>query len=335
LTADRVYELIAVLAREERCTAVIVSHDPGSARIGDRVIRIRDGRVAAEFGRATGGEDTIVVGRGGWIQLPEELLLRAGIQTRARARVEEGAVVVEPVGEREAAPERVERTIREPRAAPREASLVAELHDVSKAYRAGTGILRGLNAKLRSGRLYALTGPSGSGKTTMLNLVAGLDLPSGGEVTILGTPLSSLDRAARARFRREHVAIVSQQVTLTPFLSARENVEFALALRGISGEEGGRRALEALDDVGLTERATQRVSRRSPRGPRCSLPTSRPRGSTRRTRGRSRPCSRGSRTRRARRSSAPRTTPSSSSRRTRSSRSTGRARPPSPPPSSS
>ena len=66
------------LVREHRCTTVIVSHDPESARIADRIVRIRDGRVSEEWARDGASSDTIVVGRGGWLRLPEELLLPRG-----------------------------------------------------------------------------------------------------------------------------------------------------------------------------------------------------------------------------------------------------------------
>ena len=88
---------MAELVREHHCTTVIVSHDPESARIADRIVRIRDGRVSEEWGRVEDGEsDAIVVGRGGWLRLPEELLLRAGIGSHATARFEDGRIVVGP-----------------------------------------------------------------------------------------------------------------------------------------------------------------------------------------------------------------------------------------------
>ena len=93
-TADQVYDMLAELVREHGCTTVIVSHDPESARIADRIVRIRDGRVSEEWGRGDEASDTIVVGRGGWLRLPEELLLRAGIGAKATARFEDGGVVV-------------------------------------------------------------------------------------------------------------------------------------------------------------------------------------------------------------------------------------------------
>jgi len=81
--AALVYEAIGHLARVHRCTTVVVSHDPESAEIADRVVRIRDGRVSGESTRDAGRDEAIVVGRGGWLRVPEELLRRAGIGERA------------------------------------------------------------------------------------------------------------------------------------------------------------------------------------------------------------------------------------------------------------
>ena len=96
--ADGLYRLIGELARETGSTTVIVSHDPESAAIADRVVHVRDGRLAGEQARDDGGEQAIVVGRGGWVRLPEELLLRSGIGARARARAGDGGIVVSAVG---------------------------------------------------------------------------------------------------------------------------------------------------------------------------------------------------------------------------------------------
>jgi len=90
--AGIVYDLVAALARESKSTVVIVSHDPTSARIADRAVSIRDGRVSEEASSRNFGDESIVVGRGGWLRLPEDLLARAGISTRAVATlVEQGA----------------------------------------------------------------------------------------------------------------------------------------------------------------------------------------------------------------------------------------------------
>jgi ABC-type lipoprotein export system ATPase subunit len=256
-TADQVYEMLNELVREHRCTTVIVSHDPESARIADRIVRIRDGRVSEEWARDGAESDTIVVGRGGWLRLPEELLLRAGIGAKATARFEAGSVLVaaaaghgvEPAQDPEA---RVARTAA--------GATVAVARGLVRRYGA-TPVLDGLSLELHGGRLHAVTGPSGSGKTTLLHLLAGLDLPDAGTITIDGAELTALDRAARAALRREKIAYVGQQAGLVPHLSALENVELVLALRGLEG--GGPAAFAALESVALGERATQRVARLS------------------------------------------------------------------------
>ena len=252
-----VYRLVGELARETGCTTVIVSHDPTSAQIADRAISIRDGRVSEEASTRA-GEETIVVGKGGWLRLPEELLARAGIRSRATARLEEGGVLVSPA---EAAPKTVPlRERSRPRSARAMSGPVAQVAALTKVFRTrgiDTPVFAGLDASFAPGRLHAVTGPSGSGKTTLLHLLAGLDLPTGGVVTVLGEAVSELDREARAAFRRRHVALVSQESGLIPFLSARENVELRLALRGLDADG------DLLAAVGLRERAGQRVSRLS------------------------------------------------------------------------
>jgi ABC-type lipoprotein export system ATPase subunit len=262
--ARRVYDLLAELAREHGCTTVVVSHDETSTAIADRVVRVRDGRVSGEA--AGGGEEAIVVGRGGWLRLPEDVLARAGIHSLATARLAEGGVLVTPAtgaAEDGGAPAAAAET---PRRAAVPAGPTAELRGVAKTL--GTGAQRrelfhGLDAAFPAATFVALTGPSGSGKTTLLHLVAGLDDPTEGEVTVQGVELGPLDRAARAAFRREHVALVRQQADVTPFLTARENVELAANVRGASRAEARERAEEALGSVGLGERLDHRASRLS------------------------------------------------------------------------
>jgi putative ABC transport system ATP-binding protein len=125
--------------------------------------------------------------------------------------------------------------------------------------------LRPVDVELQAGRWHAITGPSGSGKTTLLHLLAGLELADAGTITVDGVELTTLDRTGRAALRREKIAYVGQQSGLVPHLSALENVELVLALRGLNDDRDGGRlaALAALDSVGLGERATQRVARLS------------------------------------------------------------------------
>jgi ABC-type lipoprotein export system ATPase subunit len=254
-TADQVYDVLGELVREHDCTTVIVSHDPESARIADRIVRIRDGRVSEEWARDEDESDTIVVGRGGWLRLPEELLLRAGIGAKAVATFDQGKIVVEPAGEARVA-EQVPGTVPVPGTGGR---VVASAHGLTRRY-GSTTVFEGLDLEFRSGLLHALTGPSGSGKTTILHLLAGLELPDAGSIVVEGAEISGLDRAARAAVRRDKIAYVGQQAGLVPHLSALENVELALALRGAESRSA---AVAALESVGLAERVTQRVSRLS------------------------------------------------------------------------
>jgi ABC-type lipoprotein export system ATPase subunit len=258
-TADQVYEMLNELVREHECTTVIVSHDPESARIADRIVRIRDGRVSEEWARDGEQSDTIVVGRGGWLRLPEELLLRAGIGAKATARFDAGAVLVEPAGEHVRAPAPESDLRSKPDSSP-SGPPIAVVRGLTRRF-GETTVFDGMTFDLDGGRLHAVTGPSGSGKTTLLHLLAGLDLPDAGTIEVEGTELTALDRTARAALRRAKIAYVGQQSGLVAHLSALENVELVLALRG-SGD-GGPAAFAALGAVGLGERATQRVARLS------------------------------------------------------------------------
>jgi ABC-type lipoprotein export system ATPase subunit len=94
-------------------------------------------------------------------------------------------------------------------------------------------------------------------------LLAGLDLPTAGEVVVAGTSLSQLDATGRAELRRDRIGLVTQGTDLVPFLTAQESIELALALRGVEREEAAERATGALAAVGLAELATQRVARLS------------------------------------------------------------------------
>ncbi len=127
--------------------------------------------------------------------------------------------------------------------------------DLEKTYRSGDRaltVLHGVNLHFAEGDFVAILGPSGSGKTTLLGLLAGLDTPSGGSVRLAGTELGPLSEDERARFRRATVGFVFQSFQLIPSLTARENVQVPLELRGESGAAG--RAAALLARVGLKER---------------------------------------------------------------------------------
>ena len=116
--------------------------------------------------------------------------------------------------------------------------------------------LEDLDLEIGRGEFVALMGPSGSGKTTLLHLLAGIDRPTRGSVSIGGTDVSSLGARALARWRNEHVGFVFQQYNLVPVLTARENVELPLLLMKLSAAERARKVDVALEAVGLTDRGS-------------------------------------------------------------------------------
>jgi ABC-type lipoprotein export system ATPase subunit len=141
---------------------------------------------------------------------------------------------------------------------------LVELKDVFKIYKEGTTetvALRGASMALPRGRMTSLVGPSGSGKSTLLSLVAGLALPSAGQVVVEGKDISRLGESERARLRAERIGVVFQSGNLIPFLSAIENVELAMR---IAGKKGGRiQARAALDGLGLGNRLHHRATQLS------------------------------------------------------------------------
>src|SRR5205807_5030438 len=215
--------------------------DPESASIADRIVRIRDGRVSEESARGAGAEESIVVGRGGWLRLPEELLRRSGIHSHAVARLDGREIVVSSATEEDVTPENPALAV----AALLDTRVVAEARSLRKVYGSGPtarAAIDDLSSQFRSSALTAVTGPSGSGKTTLLHLLAGLELPTSGGAVVLDTELTKLDRAQRAQFRSDHVGYVGQQPGLVSALSALENVELALAFRD-RPLDGAREAL--------------------------------------------------------------------------------------------
>jgi putative ABC transport system ATP-binding protein len=127
--------------------------------------------------------------------------------------------------------------------------------DLEKTFRSGDrqlSVLREVTIRIDSGEFVAVVGPSGSGKTTLLGLLAGLDLPSGGSVEVDGTALERLSEDDRARLRREKIGFIFQSFQLIPSLTAQENVQVPLELRG--ERDAGPRAAALLERVGLGKR---------------------------------------------------------------------------------
>lgn len=111
--------------------------------------------------------------------------------------------------------------------------------------------LRGVDFEMQKGEFTALMGPSGSGKTTLLNIIGALDAPSAGDIHVAGQDLMSLSKAGRSKIRKEDLGFVFQSYNLIPVLTAFENAEFVLLLRGVGEEERRVKVMAMLEKVGL------------------------------------------------------------------------------------
>ncbi len=125
---------------------------------------------------------------------------------------------------------------------------------LTKQYTQGDHVvhaLRGVDLDIEPGEFTVLMGPSGSGKTTLLNLVGALDLPTAGTVTIDGQALAELKSGKRSDLRLDKLGFVFQSYNLVPVLTAYENVDFPLMMRGVPAAERKQRVMETLAAVGL------------------------------------------------------------------------------------
>src|SRR5262245_24991574 len=107
------------------------------------------------------------------------------------------------------------------------AAAIVEAHDVSRRYGSGDNAVdavRGVSLTVASGELIAVMGPSGSGKSTLMHMLAGLDRPTSGEITIAGTAISRLGDNALTKLRRDHIGFVFQFFNLLPMLTAGEHI---------------------------------------------------------------------------------------------------------------
>src|SRR5215831_2606225 len=144
-----------------------------------------------------------------------------------------------------------------------DAGVVVEAIGLSKTYvlgRVHVLALRGVSLRITRGEIVAIVGPSGCGKTTLLHCLSGLEDFERGEVMLEGRRLARLGDAEKATQRAQRVGFVFQSYNLLPVLNALENVELPLLLAGRSGSEARRRALRALEVVGLENRLRHRPS---------------------------------------------------------------------------
>jgi putative ABC transport system ATP-binding protein len=134
---------------------------------------------------------------------------------------------------------------------------IVQIRSLSKSYRRDSleiPVLRDITLEVPEGEFLGLMGPSGSGKTTLLNLIAGIDRPDTGSVTVAGTDVTRLSESQLARWRSTHIGFVFQFYNLLPVLTAFENVELPLLLTSLSKSDRKKHVETALALVGLADR---------------------------------------------------------------------------------
>lgn len=132
-----------------------------------------------------------------------------------------------------------------------------QIRNMSKLYVMGNNVvnaLSNLNIHIKKHEFVAIVGPSGSGKSTLMNMIGCLDVPSSGEYYLDGKEVSRLSDNELADIRNQKIGFIFQRFNLLNRLTAIENVELPLVYQGISGKESQRRAIEALESVGLEDR---------------------------------------------------------------------------------
>ncbi|NHC60074.1 ABC transporter ATP-binding protein [Paenalcaligenes suwonensis] len=137
---------------------------------------------------------------------------------------------------------------------------------ISKAFLSGmvqVQVLRSLSLSVYAGELTLISGPSGCGKSTLLSLLSGLQHPDAGEAHALGQDLSKMKRSELDTFRLHHTGFVFQGFNLFPALTAQEQVQLPLGYLGMSDKESAKRALQALESVGLSHRSHMRPAQLS------------------------------------------------------------------------
>lgn len=125
---------------------------------------------------------------------------------------------------------------------------ILQLNNVGFRYTPSKAVLENINCNFDTGVFYAIVGKSGAGKSTLMSLMAGLDLPTEGEILFQGSPTSGMDLG---EYRRRHASVIYQDFALLPLLTVQENIQYPMALCGIDAKEAAEQAKELAQRVSL------------------------------------------------------------------------------------
>ena len=134
---------------------------------------------------------------------------------------------------------------------------IIEVLNISKYYgenETRITAVKSISINFKKGEFTAIAGPSGSGKTTLLNLMSGLDVPSRGTILLSGKAISKMSGNELSDFRRDHIGLIFQSFNLIPVLTAAENIEYIMLLKGIDKKKRQKRTSAILAEVGLGDK---------------------------------------------------------------------------------
>jgi peptide/nickel transport system ATP-binding protein len=272
-SARQVYDALRKVNDAYGTTIILVTHDPMVAGLVNRVVAIRDGRTSTEIRRRvdetsgeTHEEEWVILDRVGRLQVPKPYIEKLQMHDRVKLRIEPDHISVWPDGKvrqfirlqtpespRPALSALPERGYRGPAVATK---------GVWRTFEMGPEqihAIRDLNLVIPSGKLVVIKGKSGSGKTTFLNLIAGIDEPTRGEIAVGGKVLSRLSPPEKIVLLRQQIGFIYQTFGLLPFLSVEENVEIPLRLIHAPRKQRKTRVSEMLALVGLSDRTHHRT----------------------------------------------------------------------------
>jgi ABC-type lipoprotein export system ATPase subunit len=262
--ADAVYDLLGRAVGFIGASLVLVTHDARAAKVADRALRIRDGRLGEQWDPQTPGVDpTLVVDDRGWVRLPERLRVETGSTSGVMAGLAGRSIVLTGV---DPYPPRTTDAGVGPHRAATSIQVDATSGPIVQASglmvrRSGRTVLCDVDVEAARGQLVAIVGPSGSGKSTLLRVLIGLEAIDAGQVLLGGQSLDRLDREARALLRRAHVAHAAQGTSLAEAATVMENLSLARAVRDAThADPSVHEVCAMLALVGLLDRPVRQLS---------------------------------------------------------------------------